>query len=188
MVGRGIESPSDNPRQATNSPIPGIAQLTARRNASTSTANPSGTPATATSAGPPQRTTPNISSPMASAIQIAWRNSGAISARRPAPSSCATDGGTAYMMPIIVISGIDARFAPIATAPSTCASRWPASITSITPCPIAESCATISGSARRSVALSSRRRSDPMTTRRNMTPRVAAVPSHKRPVGTGRAA
>src|SRR5690606_33085562 len=75
--------------------------------------------------------------------------------RRSPPTSCATEGGTAIMMPITATIASVHTLVPTATAPSVTASRWPASTVSITFMPTAASWANTSGKASRAVVVSS---------------------------------
>ncbi len=68
----------------------------------------------------------NSATPSAGASHSACRNSGPISPRRPAPSSCDTDGGNAISVPIGTIIGSQNSAVPTATAASVVVPWWPA--------------------------------------------------------------
>ena len=71
------------------------------------------------------RKLPGVNRP---AIASAWRNSGPTSARRPLPSSCETDGGTAISVPIGIMIGSQNIAVPTDTAASV-AVPWRPAIT-----------------------------------------------------------
>ena len=68
----------------------------------------------------------NRTMPSAAASHSACRNSGAISARRPPPSICDTDGGKAISVPIGTVIGSQNSAVPIDTAASVSVPWWPA--------------------------------------------------------------
>ena len=119
-------------------------------------ASPAGSPIPATTAGAAKNTKICAKMPSPSASQSAWRNSGPTSPLRPAPSSWATLGESAIMMPTMPMMATPQRLVPTATAPSTGAPRCPANTTSTTLPPITANWAAISGNASRSVARISR--------------------------------
>ena len=130
MLGPGRDNPSLKPRQVKYRLRAGVPKLMARRNAAASGCSEGATPLTRTSSGPRQRTAAISTTPTASASQSACRSTGPVAARRPAPSSCATVGGTAYDMPKAVTNAIAHTLAPTETDARTWAPRCPASSTS----------------------------------------------------------
>jgi hypothetical protein len=60
----------------------------------------------------------NIPAPSSSASHSDWRNSGPISSRRPPPSNCDTDAGSAIKVPIGTNSGSQNSAVPTDTAAS----------------------------------------------------------------------
>ena len=102
---------------------------------------------------------PNSNRPSAAASHSAWRNSGPISPRRPAPSSCDTDGGKAISTPIGSIIGNQNSAVPTATAARVAVPWWPATTASTKPTSPCDRCPAANGAARRAVrATSSRKR------------------------------
>ena len=103
----------------------------------------------------------NSNAPSNAASHSAWRNSGAISPRRPAPSSCDTDGGNAISTPIGAIIGSQNSAAPTATEASVWVPWWPATTVSTKPTNPCDRCPAASGAARRAVrSTSSRKRGE----------------------------
>src|SRR5690606_223137 len=98
------------------------------------------------------------SMPSISASHSACRNSGPMPSRRPAPSSCETEGGNAISVPIGTIIGSQNIAVPTATAASVLVPWRPAMTLSTKPIrPVAKWPAT-SGAARTAVARTSRRK------------------------------
>ena len=102
IAGRVSCRPSLKPLAAKNRASAGAPHAIALRKASASGTISGATPATASSQAPPRRTPSSSSVPSASASHSDWRYSAPTSSRRPAPSSCATDGGTDSITPITI--------------------------------------------------------------------------------------
>ena len=98
---------------------------------------------------------PHSSAPKARASQSAWRNSGAISCRRPAPSRWEIDGGSAISVPIGIIIGSQNIAVPTDTAASVAVPWRPATRLSTSPIIPVATCPAASGAARRAVRASS---------------------------------
>ena len=104
MLGRVSERPSLKFLHAKKIASGNAPHAIARRNASASSRIAGTTENASSSAGAPWCSPRNSSRPSASAIHSACRNTPPVSARRPAPSSCATAGVTASISPITISS------------------------------------------------------------------------------------
>ena len=97
----------------------------------------------------------NISTPRPSDSHSAWRNSGAISPRRFAPSSCETEAVSEISVPIGTIIGSHNSAVPTVTAASVAVAWWPAITLSTKPIRPVETWPSTSGSASVAVARTS---------------------------------
>src|SRR4249919_128279 len=98
----------------------------------------------------------NSRMPSIAASHSAWRNKGAISPRRPAPSSCDTAGGKAISVPIGTIIGSQNNAVPTATAASVRVPWWPAITLSTKPIRPVDRWPSTSGAASVALVRSSR--------------------------------
>jgi len=146
MAGRVQATPSLRLRRPKYSASPGAPQLIARRKA-TASGRASAVMPRGSSARAPARTTKNSPKPSASASQTACRNTGPISARRPAPLSWATVGGTAISTPMLTRITTDHTALPTPTAASVTGPWRPASTVSTMFIAIDETCPSTSGKA-----------------------------------------
>ena len=93
----------------------------------------------------------NSDAPRPIASHSDCRHSGAISSRRPAPSSCETDGGSAISVPIGTIIGSQNSAVPTATAARVVVPWWPATTASTKPTNPCDRCPAASGAAKRAL-------------------------------------
>ena len=100
----------------------------------------------------------NMARPSASASHSACRNSGPIWSRRPAPSSCDTEAGTAISVPIGTSNGSQNSAVPTDTAASVAVPWWPAMTASTRPISPVETWPATSGAASRALLRSSSRK------------------------------